>query len=418
MTSKINRLLIPMVVALLFLMASCTATRQPSMNPRATGSIAMEQPVQQVQPINQQPLQQKPSAAAQNQSPSADQGGKYVDLVICLDTSNSMDGLIASAKQKLWDIVNEVSLLKPRPVLRVALFSYGNDGYDRNAGWVRLETDFTSDLDLVNEKLFGLKTYGGTEFVARVIADSLHKLSWSKDKGTLRMIFVAGNETAHQDKLVTIQSICTEATQRDVIVNAIFCGKVQEGERLGWKDVATKAGGSYFAIDQTSGTIVVKTPYDEQLANLSGKLNGTYVAYGAQGRARMMNQVTQDANAQGMSSYAAASRAQAKSSELYDNRHWDLVDARKDKNFKLESVEKEALPEPMKTMSVNEREAYVVTMEQKRKEIQVRIKDLSQKRQEFINKSMKESAKADTFDHAIRQAVTTQAVNKGFQVAK
>ena len=32
---------------------------------------------------------------------------KPVDVVICLDVSNSMDGLIASARQKLWDMATE-----------------------------------------------------------------------------------------------------------------------------------------------------------------------------------------------------------------------------------------------------------------------------------------------------------------------
>src|SRR5437016_1260597 len=34
--------------------------------------------------------------------------GKSIDVVICLDVSNSMDGLIASAKTKLWIIVNSI----------------------------------------------------------------------------------------------------------------------------------------------------------------------------------------------------------------------------------------------------------------------------------------------------------------------
>ena len=33
--------------------------------------------------------------------------GKPIDLVLCLDVSGSMDGLIDSAKLRLWDIVNE-----------------------------------------------------------------------------------------------------------------------------------------------------------------------------------------------------------------------------------------------------------------------------------------------------------------------
>ena len=53
---------------------------------------------------------------------------KPIDLVLCLDTSNSMDGLIDSAKRKLWDIVNDLGRARPAPRLRVALYSSGNDG--------------------------------------------------------------------------------------------------------------------------------------------------------------------------------------------------------------------------------------------------------------------------------------------------
>ena len=41
-----------------------------------------------------------------------------VDLVIALDVSGSMSGLIDSAKQRLWDIVNELAQANPRPDLR------------------------------------------------------------------------------------------------------------------------------------------------------------------------------------------------------------------------------------------------------------------------------------------------------------
>src|SRR5215510_4821742 len=36
-----------------------------------------------------------------------------IDVALCLDVSNSMDGLIDSAKNKLWDIVNELAKVKP-----------------------------------------------------------------------------------------------------------------------------------------------------------------------------------------------------------------------------------------------------------------------------------------------------------------
>src|SRR5262249_23218923 len=62
--------------------------------------------------------------------------GKKVDVAICLDISGSMDGLIESAKIKLWTIVNDLAKVEPTPTLRVALYSYGCDAYDPKVGWV------------------------------------------------------------------------------------------------------------------------------------------------------------------------------------------------------------------------------------------------------------------------------------------
>ena len=71
-----------------------------------------------------------------------------IELAICLDTSGSMDGLINSARQKLWTIVNDLAKAEPTPTLRVALLSYGNDGNNPENGWVKVETPFTEDLDV------------------------------------------------------------------------------------------------------------------------------------------------------------------------------------------------------------------------------------------------------------------------------
>ena len=79
-----------------------------------------------------------------------------IDLVICLDTSNSMDGLIGAAKIKLWDIVNELGRAHPRPHLRVGLYTYGTPSYGVESGYVRKEIDLTDDLDSVYAKLTAL----------------------------------------------------------------------------------------------------------------------------------------------------------------------------------------------------------------------------------------------------------------------
>src|SRR4030095_13126553 len=52
-------------------------------------------------------------------------------IALLLDTSNSMDGLIAQAKSQLWKIVNQVAAAKSvdgkQPNIKIALYEYGND---------------------------------------------------------------------------------------------------------------------------------------------------------------------------------------------------------------------------------------------------------------------------------------------------
>ena len=120
-----------------------------------------------------------------------------VDLVICLDTSGSMEGLINAARQKLWSVVSELATAKPTPDLRVALLTYGSPG-NVEAGHVVLQSDLTRDLDLISEKLFALTTSGGREYVGRVVWHALEHLTWS-DGDAVKLLFVAGNESADQD---------------------------------------------------------------------------------------------------------------------------------------------------------------------------------------------------------------------------
>ena len=195
-----------------------------------------------------------------------------VDLAICLDTSNSMDGLIDSAKRRIWDVVTELSRLSPRPRLRVALVSYGNTSYSVPDGWVRMDAPFTEDLDFISERLFALRTNGGEEYVARVLDTSLARLSWSDDPKALRVCLVAGNESADQDRVVTYADACEKAARRGIIVNTIYCGPESNPESAGWKDFATQCSGKYTSIDQEKArkSGVASTPFDTSVTNVFG----------------------------------------------------------------------------------------------------------------------------------------------------
>jgi hypothetical protein len=341
-------------------------------------------------------------------------GAKKVDLVIALDTSSSMDGLIDSARAKLWDVVNLLAHAKPQPQLRVGIISYGNDGYDARAGWVRKDAELTTNLDDVYEKLFALRTNGGSEYVARAVHDATADMKWDQDQGTLKIIFVAGNEPANQDPQIPVERALGEARQKGIFVNAIYCGGDGAYEAAGWRQVASLGSGKYAAIDQNR-VVAINTPMDGELAKLSNELNKTYVGYGAVAKEKAHKQAAMDTASGAAGAPVAASRAAAKASVLYRNDEWDLVDARKHGKKDVGHMAAEELPAEMRNLSQADRDKYLDGKSRERSELQKRIADLSQRRDQFIaTERKKQAAGPKTFDDAVTSSVRTEAESSGF----
>jgi len=357
---------------------------------------------------------------AKSIAPAPDKPVRHVDLAICLDTSGSMSGLIQSAKQKLWAVVNELATAKPKPVLRVALYHYGNDGLNAENGWVKRLCPLTGDLDMVYENLFKLTTNGGTELVARVMRAATEELKWDRSKGTLRIIFIAGNEPATQDTVHKLRDTCKAAASAGIIVNTIHCGSEARGRQTGWADAAAWADGQYAAIDHDRGTVVISTPHDKKLAELSAKVNTTYIGYGSLGKANLARQSKQDANASSLNVAAAAQRSSAKASGLYNNAGWDLVDAAKDEKFDVTKVKNEDLPEVMRKMTDEQKKAYIADQAARRVKIQKEIQELTKKRDAYVKAEMARKGLSEkaSFDAALRKMVRTQAEKQNFKFEK
>jgi hypothetical protein len=338
---------------------------------------------------------------------------RTVDLAICLDTSGSMSGLINAARQKLWAIVNELALAEPTPKLRVALLTFGNNGHDPEDGWVRIDSGLTDDLDVISQQLFALTTNGGTEYVGRVLHYA-EQLDWHPSDDALKLIVVAGNESADQDQDVPFPGVCKTLITQGIMINSIYCGPAMDRIAPGWREVARLADGQFASIDQDHGTIVVESPFDEQLGELSSAINTTYIPFGAGGQAGELNQAEQDANARSLNSAAAAARAQTKGQALYFC-SWDLVDACASGQVKIEEVSDEELPENMQKMTAAERVVFVREMGRKRGEIKQQIDSLSKQRQAYVTAEMQRQAVDTTkgLDDAIRRAVREQARQKG-----
>ncbi len=340
-----------------------------------------------------------------------------VKIALLLDTSNSMDGLINQAKSQLWNIVNKFTHAKcdngSRPNLEIALYQYGNDNLSSREGYIQQVLDFSTDLDEISEKLFSLTTNGGEEYCGQVIHTSLKQLDWGKNPDHLKMIFIAGNEPFTQGKL-NYKDAITNAIEKDVVINTIFCGNYDQGVQTDWKKGATLTGGEYMAIDHNRRIVHIDTPYDHLIIKLNSKLNTTYISYGSRGAMKREQQMVQDENAMELEEAVAVKRAVSKSSRMYKNSSWDLVDAMDDKDFDISAIEKEQLPTELHDKSTSEIARYIETKKRERSDIQKEIQELNTKRDAFIAKNQKENATGE-LENAMLEAIKKQAEKKNYK---
>jgi len=73
---------------------------------------------------------------------------------------------------------------------------------DRGDAYVLKSFDLTDDLDAIHGHLMSFQAQGAGRFsqsVNQALHESVTKISWSKDKRTLRMIFLVGDAPPRMD---------------------------------------------------------------------------------------------------------------------------------------------------------------------------------------------------------------------------
>jgi hypothetical protein len=348
------------------------------------------------------------------------QQNRKIQLVILFDASNSMDGLLDQAKSKIWAIVNDASGLRYQgttPVLEIAMYDYGNAGISSVDNYVRMQTNFTTDLDLISSKLFGIRTNGGEEYCGAAIQKSLQQLNWSNDPKDLKLIYIAGNEPFNQGP-VSYKEVCNEILKKDVIVNTIYCGDYQQGIREFWKDGATCSNGAYFNINSNDKITSIATPYDDEIFRLNQTLNSTYISYGFSGNLKKESQLNEDKNALNQNISVASERAIVKSKGSYNNASWDIVDAYRADSTSILDLEGEAMPAELKGKSDEDIKKYIADKTIERSTIQAEIVQLALLRDDFIAKEkskLTESGKKDDFGTAMSKSIKEKGKEKGFE---
>ena len=181
-------------------------------------------------------------------------GKRVVEVMFVLDTTGSMSGLIAGAKQKIWSIAKEIVANDPNALVRMGLIGYR----DLGDAYVTRFHDLTTDIDGLYGKLLRFQANGGgdtPESVNQALYEAVSRASWTPRKTdhindrTIRMVFLAGDAPPHMDypQDVKYPQSMQIARDRGIRVNSLQAGRLPGTQQV-WIEIARLGNGVYAQI--------------------------------------------------------------------------------------------------------------------------------------------------------------------------
>ena len=340
-----------------------------------------------------------------------------IEVCFVLDTTGSMGGLIAGAKRKIWTIANEIVSARPTPDVKFCLIGFR----DRGDTYVTKHFPLTDDIDSIYQHLQTFQAQGGgdtPESVNQALHEAVTRTQWSADRKTLRIIFLVGDSPPHMDYQddIKYQKVARMARKKDIIINTIQAGTNRQTTPI-WREIAQLANGSYSAIPQSGGVVIIITPMDQALVDINHRLGTTMIPYGKVSYRRFTR--SKQAAAEAAPAPAASDRIayNLKTRKVVQG-GGDLIDDILAGRVKLEKVKTKSLPKVMQGMTLAERRRYVQTQMKKRAALQARARVLVQKREAYIRAERKRraaSGKADAFDLEVAAMIKKQGARKGIR---
>jgi cell division protein FtsB/Mg-chelatase subunit ChlD len=343
-----------------------------------------------------------------------------VDVVFVLDTTGSMSGLIQTAKDKIWSIANTMASAKPTPKIRIGLVAYRDIGDQ----YVTRVVDLSDDLDSVYSVLMDFEAAGGgdtPESVNRGLYDAVYNMSWSQVSQAYQAIFLVGDAPPHMNyNEVRYPEIAAMASARGIVINTIQCGDMP-GALEPWTQIASLGNGRFLQVEQAGGAVIFASPYDEEIAKLSARLDDTRLYYGNEtDKASMQAKVAATAKLNENASLASRARrggfnvSSAGETNLLGNK--ELVEAISSGALKLDDIDRDALPEELKPMAPAEQQARIAQLSSERQELKQKIRKLSEDRSSYLFKKVEDSGGAgDSLDRKLFDLVKEQASKAGLE---
>ena len=326
--------------------------------------------------------------------PAKDTKKPSIEICFVLDTTGSMSGLIAGAKQKIWSVANMMISGKPTPKIKIGLIGYR----DKTDAYITKTYPLSEDIDDIYAKLTAFQAQGGgdtPEAVNQALHEAVHKMKWSKSRDVLKIIFLVGDAPPHMDykQDVKYPVTCEQAAKADIIINTIQCGRMAS-----------------------------TTPIWKEIAEHNVALNATVTGYGtvvmqkaAVAKARSAEAAPKEAAADRATYFLRSASPSLKSAPVISG-GGDLTELLANKKLDLKDIEEKKLPENVRKMKPKEREAYLKKQVENRNKAQAELKGLLKKRADFIakkNAELKKAGKLKGFDAKVQNLIREQAAPKG-----
>jgi hypothetical protein len=341
-----------------------------------------------------------------------------IEVAFVLDTTGSMSGLIAGAKQKIWSIASEMLETEEQAEIRFGLIGYRDRGDD----YVTRTYDLTADINGIYGHLLAFEASGGgdrPESVNQALNEAVTQFRWGSDPRTLRLVFLVGDSPPNEYKDdVDYDRTCTLARERGIRVNTLLAGGAQDTGAV-WRAIAHLCGGAYAEIPQDGGMQQMATPYDEQINTLQQRINQTVAPYG--GREEQAYLRGQMADAAAAPAEVAADMAAVRFGAGKPNRVLtggnDLVEDYEDGAIDLTTLSEEELPDELKGLSDDGLRDAVETRVAERSALNEAMVDLVAERDAWIASELArrvaEGGEADGFDLEVSRTIRAQAAEAG-----
>lgn len=340
-----------------------------------------------------------------------------MEVVFVLDTTGSMSGMIAGAKQKIWAIANKLKSARPTPEIRFGLVGYR----DRRDAYVTRVFGLTGNLDEVYTNLYAFEAQGGgdePESVNEALHRAVRDLQWSTDPEVLRVVFLVGDARPHMDYQddVKYPETCRLANERGILINTLQCGRLS-GTEQAWREIASLTNGTYGAILQDGGSIKIETPYDQEIIRLNLQLDSTIILYGS--KAEQANAAKNKSVLASLSSEAMADRSsylgKGEAGAVMSGRG-DLVVEVMNGRESLDKLDEKKLAPELQAMAPAARQELITQKVEERRKLQSELAELVAKRDAAVAEKLKSlEGKDGVLELDAFRTLEAQAKEKGYR---